>query len=64
MYRNPTAAMSQDTLLSLEQLDPSPMDSTLELDKQLPDLPPPSPPSRAATLGLSGGGHGAVYYRM
>jgi hypothetical protein len=56
------AALSQETLISLQQLDPSPIDSPLDLDKQLPDLPPPSPPRRAATLGLGGNGHGAVYY--
>lgn len=56
------ASVSQDTLFSLQQLDPSPMDSTLELDKQVPDTPP-APPSRASTLGLSGNGHGPVYYR-
>ncbi|KAF8859849.1 hypothetical protein BDZ45DRAFT_589130 [Acephala macrosclerotiorum] len=51
---------SQDTLLSLQQLDPSPIDTPLDLEKELPDLPPAPP--RSSTLGLSGGGHSSVYY--
>ena len=51
---------SQDTLLSLQQLDPSPID-TPDLEKELPELPPAPP--RSSTLGLSGGGHSSVYYR-
>lgn len=60
IYRNSIASVSQDTLFSLQQLDPSPMDSTLELDKQLPaDLPPPTR-ANASTLGLSGSGYSPV----
>ncbi|KAI9745087.1 MAG: hypothetical protein M1818_001365 [Claussenomyces sp. TS43310] len=55
------AAESQD-LNSLQRLDPSPIDTPPELDKQLPDLSPASLPRRSTTLGLSGSGHGAVYY--
>jgi hypothetical protein len=53
---------SQDTLLSLQQLEPSPIESPFESEKQLPDLPP-QPLARSSTLGLSGSGYGAVYYR-
>jgi hypothetical protein len=59
---------SQDTFISLEQLDPSPIDTPpdeLELEKQLPDTPPPPSLGRSHTLGLSGvggGGHSYVYY--
>ena len=57
---------SQDTFISLQQLDPSPIDTPPELEKQLEDYPPssPSPPKRSAVLGLSGGGHSSVYYCM
>lgn len=54
--------LSQETLISLQQLEPSPVESPLDLEKQLPDIPPPTPPSRPFGLGLSGSGHGAVYY--
>ena len=67
MYRQNSAAnASEETLASLMQLDPSPMDSTLDLslDKQLPDLPGPSPPTRASTFSLGGNSHGTVYYCM
>lgn len=69
MYENLLAAASQDTLFSLQQIDPLPMESTLDLEKldlekqDLPPPPTPSPLSRASTLGLSGGGHGKAYYR-
>jgi len=58
---HPEFAASQDTLASLQQLDPSPIESpSYEEDKEL--VPPtPSPPTRAATLGLSGN-HGTGYY--
>ncbi|GAB1312468.1 hypothetical protein MFIFM68171_02678 [Madurella fahalii] len=65
---------SQDTLVSLLQLDPTPMDSP-NVDKDLPPLPeqadgPPSSStpslnSSSATtsgVGLSGSGHGPIYY--
>jgi hypothetical protein len=54
---------SQETFISLQQLDPSPIESPEDLDKQLPDLPSPSHLSRPSTLGLSGAGHSSVYYR-
>ena len=56
---------SQETFISLQQLDPSPISSPeYNVDKQLPDLPTPQPPSRSSTLGLSGSGsgHSSVYY--
>jgi len=53
---------SQNTLFSLQQLEPSPVESPLDTDKQLPDAPEPAPLARSSTLGLSGSGHGAVYY--
>ncbi|XP_044716484.1 N2,N2-dimethylguanosine tRNA methyltransferase [Hirsutella rhossiliensis] len=60
---------SQQTFVSLLQLDPSPMDSPRE-DKELPPLPPEalestsSPVKAGATAGAPGlsGGHGAIYY--
>lgn len=64
--QNAAAAASQETLasfISLQQLEPSPIESPLDLEKQLPDLPTPGPISRSSTLGLSGSGHGSVYYR-
>ncbi|PBP20202.1 N2,N2-dimethylguanosine tRNA methyltransferase [Diplocarpon rosae] len=52
---------SQDTFISLQQLDPSPIDTPPELDQQLvEDLP--SLPKSSTTLGLSGSGHSSVYY--
>ncbi|KAE8454499.1 hypothetical protein EG329_000122 [Mollisiaceae sp. DMI_Dod_QoI] len=51
---------SQDTFLSLQQLDPSPIDTPPELEKELVDRPPGPP--RSSTLGLSGAGHNSVYY--
>lgn len=54
--------LSQETLISLQQLEPSPVESPLDLEKQLPNLPPPAPSSRPFGLGLSGSGHGPVYY--
>ncbi|KAK0105385.1 hypothetical protein ONS95_004240 [Cadophora gregata] len=54
---------SQDTFISLQQLDPSPIDTPPELEKQLEDYPTSTPaPKRSATLGLSGSGHSSVYY--
>jgi hypothetical protein len=54
---------SQETFISLQQLDPSPIESPEDLDKQLPDLPSPSYLSKPSTLGLSGAGHSSLYYR-
>lgn len=61
-YAHADINLSQETLASLQQLDPSPIESPLvERDeKELID-PSPSPPKRAATLGLSGS-HGQGYY--
>lgn len=64
---------SQQTLISLLQLDPSPMDtpSPSESDRELPSGPDEalegggggirSDPTAGAP-GLSGRGHGAIYY--
>lgn len=67
---------SQQTLISLLQLDPLPMDTPTpppREDKELPPLPvealeSPARPAKAGSTagapGLSGsGGHGAIYYR-
>lgn len=60
---HPEFTASQETLISLQQLDPSPIESPfVEEDKELAP-PAPSPPKRAATLGLSGS-HGTGYYCM
>jgi len=56
------SSASEETLISLQQLDPSPIDTPPEVDKQLPDLPSPPHPSKSTILGLSGSGHGVVYY--
>ncbi|KAJ5035085.1 uncharacterized protein L3040_008346 [Drepanopeziza brunnea f. sp. 'multigermtubi'] len=48
---------SQDTLVSLEQLDPAPIDTPPGLDEGAP-----SPPKNPTGLGLSGSGHSSVYY--
>lgn len=65
---------SQATLVSLLELDPTPMDSP-NVEKDLPPLPdqvdgalPDSThslksSSTSTSLGLSGSGHGAIYYR-
>ena len=60
---------SEETLVSLLQLDPSPMDSEQELPGMLDES---SSSTRKAygsnsnntysSLGLSGSGHGAIYY--
>ncbi|OBT83093.1 hypothetical protein VE02_08591 [Pseudogymnoascus sp. 03VT05] len=64
--QNSAAEASQETLISLQQLEPSPVESPLNLDKQLPNLPNevPTPHHGVGTLGLSGfnNGHGTVYY--
>ena len=55
---------SQETFVSLQQLDPSPIESPqYELNKELPELPAASPPLRSSTLGLNASGHSSVYYR-
>ncbi len=52
---------SQDTFVSLQQLDPSPIDTPPELDEEVVHEAY-SPPKSSATLGFSGRGHGSVYY--
>ncbi|OTA96755.1 hypothetical protein M434DRAFT_361411 [Hypoxylon sp. CO27-5] len=66
---------SEETLISLLQLDPTPIDNASIYEKDLPPLPEeasqssdrsaksPSPTS-TSTLGLSGGGRGPIYYCM
>lgn len=64
---------SQDTLISLMQLEPSPIDSPVSspapTDKELPDLPDEATDGSSITRdgstaapGLSGSGRGAIYY--
>ncbi|APA11138.1 hypothetical protein sscle_07g059080 [Sclerotinia sclerotiorum 1980 UF-70] len=53
---------SEDTFVDLQQLDPSPIDSPPDWDEKLPQLPSHASFGRSSTLGLSGSGHGAVYY--
>ena len=65
---------SEATLVSLLELDPTPMDSP-NIDKDLPPLPGQTDeklsdstgsvksPTTSTGLGLSGNGHGAIYYR-
>lgn len=65
---------SQATLASLRELDPTPIESP-NIEKDLPPLPDhadgsPShsthslkASSTSTSLGLSGTGHGAIYYR-
>lgn len=67
MEENPKAAESKETLLSLQELDPSPVDDTpvdLEkgsyFDRSRPDARPRLL-ARSSTLGLSG--HSTVYWR-
>ncbi|KAI1800215.1 DUF1691-domain-containing protein [Daldinia bambusicola] len=68
---NPKA--SQETLMSLLQLDPSPIDNASLYEKDLPPLPKEAqdpgsydsnrtPPGSTSTLGLSGSGRGPIYY--
>ncbi|KAI0894231.1 DUF1691-domain-containing protein [Annulohypoxylon nitens] len=67
---NPWA--SQETLISLLHLDPTPIDNASVYDKELPPLPEEashsdpssksSPPGSTSTLGLSGSGRGPIYY--
>ncbi|EAQ90090.1 hypothetical protein CHGG_06709 [Chaetomium globosum CBS 148.51] len=65
---------SEATLVSLLELDPTPMDSP-NVDKDLPPLPGQTDdgklsdstgsvksPTTSTGLGLSGSGHGAIYY--
>lgn len=67
---------SQETLMSLLQLDPSPMDNASIYEKELPALPEEDMESSRSTirshthssshssssLGLSGTAHGPLYY--
>lgn len=65
LRRDSTASSS--TYIDLQELDPSPIDSPSDWEIDLEkghNIPPPSPPKfgRSSTLGLSGAGHGPVYY--
>jgi len=67
MEENPKAAESKETLLSLQELEPSPVDDTpidvekgSYFDRSRPNARPPLL-VRSSTLGLSG--HGVVYWR-
>jgi hypothetical protein len=54
---------SQETFVSLQQLDPSPIESPEEdLEKQLGDPPRDISPPKATHLGLSGSGQRATAY--
>ncbi|EON95773.1 putative -dimethylguanosine trna methyltransferase protein [Phaeoacremonium minimum UCRPA7] len=62
---------SQETFISLLQLEPEPIETPPATDKDLPPLPedaaedqraPTVKATSTASLGLSGSGHGAVYY--
>ncbi|KAI5924554.1 hypothetical protein F4810DRAFT_664175 [Camillea tinctor] len=58
---NPMA--SQETLISLLHLDPTPMDNASIYEKELPPLPNEKPTSSStASLGLSGSRRGPIYY--
>lgn len=68
-YRSLRRTPSQETLMSLLQLDPTPMPDT---EKDLPPLPEESSEksrsirpghARTTSLGLSGSGSGSTYYR-
>lgn len=68
-FRSLRRTPSQETLMSLLQLDPNPMPDT---EKDLPPLPEESSESsrsirpghaRTTSLGLSGSGQGSLYYR-
>lgn len=64
MEKNPKAAESKETLLSLQELEPSPVDEDpIDIEKgDYFDTERPSPPplARSSTLGLSG--HSTVYW--
>jgi hypothetical protein len=75
-YHSLNHMASQETLISLLQLDPTPMDSASVLEKELPPLPEedvessaaslksrPTSASTSSTLGLSRSHHGPIYYR-
>lgn len=72
--RSLRATPSQETLISLMQLDPQPIADT---EKDLPPLPEDlheddkpiarstgAVHARTTSLGLSGSSHGSIYYRM
>lgn len=63
MEQRRDSVASDDTFVDLQQVDPSPIDSPLDWDEKLPELPSYTSFGRSSTLGLSGSGHGAVYYR-
>ncbi|KAI1502067.1 hypothetical protein F5X99DRAFT_380502 [Biscogniauxia marginata] len=57
---NPMA--SQETLVSMLHLDPTPMDSASIYEKDLPALPDEKTESSTSSLGLSGSRRGPIYY--
>ncbi|KAI2615326.1 DUF1691-domain-containing protein [Hypoxylon sp. NC1633] len=74
-HRGLNSKASEETLVSLFQLDPSPIDNNAAIyDKELPPLPEETPESSngdstkttttasTSTLGLSGSGHGPIFY--
>src|SRR5438128_1296916 len=65
--QNPAASASQETLASLQMVDPLPLPDSRPGSISMPRPDPPAPPSKASTfssLGLSGSGHSSVWYRM
>ena len=64
--QNPDAAVSTDTFISLQNIDPVPMPDSRPGSISIPRAEAPPPPSRSSTfassLGLSGN-HGSVWYR-
>jgi hypothetical protein len=67
--QNPDASASQDTLISLQMVDPAPLPDDESrrnsLYTNVSDIPkPPSKTSSfGSSLGLSGSGHSSVWYR-
>ncbi len=58
---------SHETFISLLNLDPTPMETPPDAEKALPPLPEEQqhagrPATTPTGLGLSGSGHGAVYF--
>ncbi|KAI5852044.1 DUF1691-domain-containing protein [Durotheca rogersii] len=56
------ARASQETLISLLHLDPSPIENSSTYDKELPPLPHDGTLPPTSALGLSGSGRGPIYY--
>ncbi len=56
---------SQETFISLLSLEPTPMENPPDAEKELPKSQQPATTASTATsLGLSGSGHGAIYFCM